>query len=231
MLFKRVRSNTHILPEKLYATGTKIHGKSICNVAGVASVLILLFLFMLALTPTTALACGGCSEDHYPWMHNFPTDEELNAATTKFKQEYVSQINEDFTITEMWYLKMERPGNEEQDGTIDVILGFKEELNEAGVLTSKYHYTSISYAEDEGFFFWPYTMGSFDSREKLDGYIEEYIVGNPQSKQVVSPVVPVNLNSLQQSSGISGIFVLQALLAAFGMIFVTLTIRKKMKKE
>ena len=229
MTYKPEMANSHILPEKKYATGTKAQRKPVYKIILVA---IIIFFATVVLFPPAALACGGCAEN-YPFLHEFPTSEELDAATGKFMQEYVSQISEDFTITEMWHINMERSASEELNRTIEVILGFKEEVREAGVTNAVYNFTAISYAEGEGFFFWPYTMASFNSREKLDAYIETYIVGNPQGKQVAGPPVPVNMDSLPQrdSSGSAGIPVRQVLFIAIGLAFVTLTVTTIKKRK
>ena len=89
------------------------------------------------------------------------------------------------SIGEKWHIKLEKPGIEEQYNIIEVILCFKEELNDAGTAQTSYHYTMLAYNEEKGYFFWPYSMGFFPHREELDAYIEEYVIRRLKNQRVV----------------------------------------------
>lgn len=182
-------------------------------------------LFMNISIPSSALACGGCAEN-YPFLHNFPTDGEITEAKVKFVEEYTAsmlQVYRDITIVDTWQIKLKRPGIEKQDSVVDVILCFKEEHSEGGVKSASYHYTMIAYDESGGFFFWPYSMGSFASREKLDDFLREHVIERSDNLQVVESG---NLGSLLSEQKVWG-FLLIAMLILVGLTLAFLKIRAK----
>ena len=193
-------------------------------------VVTLLLLLIFASLPAPALSCGGCAAN-YPFMHEFPNDQELAAATAKFVEEYSAkrmQKYDDITITETWFVKLERPGIEEQYNTIEVILGFQDEAIVADETITGYHYTMIAYAEDEGFYFWPYAVASFSTREQLDNYLQEFVIETIKNQQVVETSLAATQD--QHSSGTARIILL-ALLVVLGAILLILTVKAKLAKQ
>ena len=220
---------------KMIITPLKIRGNYCC--ASSAAFIILMILVTSALVPSATHACSGCAV-FYPWMHRFPTGDELEMATVDFVNNYHAdklKNNQEATITEMWYLKIENPGAGGQTNTYEVILCYKEEFNSNGEETASYHFTSISYCEDRGFYFWPYLMGSFAHEYEMDSYIEEYVIRQSQSSKVVERVVLKNLKFTSpqpQEPLFSGpkMFALTAIFIALNLVLVKFTLSSSKRK-
>jgi hypothetical protein len=121
-------------------------------------------------------------------LHSFPTAGEITESKVKFVEEYTASMPQEYrdvTIADTWHIKLKRPGIEQQDSVVDVILCYKEEINKGGVKSTNYHYTMIAYDKSRGFFFWPYSMGSFASREKLDTFLREHLIERSDNLQIV----------------------------------------------
>ena len=147
----------------------------------------IVFVLITLLIMPAAWACSGCTVN-YPFLHSFPSDEELTQATANFVQQYSANMldkQREISIGEQWHIKLEKPGIEEQYNIIEVILCFKEELKDAGTTQTSYNFTMLAYDEDTGYYFWPYSMGSFPQREDLDAYIEEYVISRLKDQSVV----------------------------------------------
>ncbi len=213
----------------------KIRGNYSC----VRAIALIIFMILItpALVPSAAQACSGCAV-FYPWMHRFPTGDELKGATVKFIDNYYAdklKNSQEGSITKMWYLKIENPETGGQRNTFEVILCFKEVFNKNGVRTASYHYTTISYCEDRGFYFWPYLMGSFQHGDELDAYIEEYVIRQSYGSKDVERVVLKDLNfiSIQPQEPLfsgSKMFALTAIFIALNLVLVKLTVSSSMRK-
>lgn len=202
---------------------------------------ILLMIFLgLVLAPSPAKACSSCAV-HYPWIHSFPTDAELEKATIDFLEQYYADNlheNKASSILAMWFYKLKNPGVAEQYNTFEVIISFKEQPTEGDETTTNYHYTSLSYCEDRGFYFWPYLMGSFTHREGLEAYLEEYVIRLPLYSENVELVElkDLSLGYMQPQSPRERLiprpklFVLTVAFVALNMVLVTSTVRATKRK-
>ncbi len=182
----------------------------------------------LALLQPAALACSGCAFN-YPWLHSFPTDEELAQATAEFFREYATRqagSGAAFGWTDYWHLRLERPGVEEQYKIVEVILCFKEEPA-AGSATgsASYHFTTLAFDREKGYFFWPHSMGSFDDRGKLEAYLDEYVINRLAATEVREAGKPAAAAPPRQTPGNELLLVLLAVV--LGVLLLTSRARHK----
>lgn len=199
--------------------------------AGVAAAILVLILIIITvpLLPA-ALACGGC-EVNYPFLHSFPSEEELAQATAHFFEEYSAnmlQRYEQIKIEDKWHIKLEKPGIKDEYDTIEVILCFKEELTDNGITRVGYHFTMLAEDAEGGYYFWPYSMGSFEQREGLDAYIEEYVVSRLKDQRVVE--APGSGSSQAGQTPANRGF-LNALFILLGLTLISFGVRRRIGRK
>lgn len=192
---------------------------------------------VFAVSFSTAMACSGC-EVHYPWMHRLPTAGELEAATLDFVEDYHAaalENKQDVAIAHIWYLTIANPGITEQHDTFDVIACLKADMGNATHKTTAYHYTTLSYCVNDGFYFWPHLHGSFMQREDMERYLEEYIIRRPLDDHHVELVkyegqLLTNQQSLKTLLSVDRNFALSAVFITMNVALVTYTVKASLRR-
>jgi len=153
--------------------------------------------------PSVSLACASCLLNP-SWLHDYPDEEEMTEALLNFLLKYKPQLKErgpEGVVNDIWYLKIEYPPVDNFTPPLkEIILCIEELFNNESSAILRYSYTFLTHDPQKRYYFLSSPSAAFSSREKLEAYLDEFVISSVSGKKLVGDPVTVDLSRLKDLS-------------------------------